>query len=695
MTTNVKASFERLNAQQKVAVREDNNRLLVLAGAGTGKTSMLVVRVARHLIKDKFNKNEIVGLTFTNKAGKELREKVEGIVGHDMANGMFVGTFHSFCVRLLRKNHEAAGLPVNFQILDETDKKRLLKSIHSRNVDSDIELVKLHSKEAGWSPAQLKRRISEIKFEYTNLKDAIKLSIELLGYAKNRGHGIEWIESHLNELAFKSAMAQDLCEYTAKLAKAYEAEKERLFMLDFDDLIIRTNKTLADNDILRQGLQNQIKALLIDEFQDTNVIQYELMKLLINRKTMLTVVGDEDQLIYEWRGAILEHILNFCKIENGICIKLEQNYRSTKSILGAANEVIGNNKNRHGKTLFTANDVGMPICQTFYANAYDEADAVVREIINLNRDGVNYKDIAVLYRNKAMSGAIGNSLHKHSIPSVVYGGMSFWERLEIKDVMAFLKWVDNDSNALAIQRILERFKVGYGEKKHIEVTVIAEKEGISYGAALTKFANTGKESVLKAALKNIIAFQDSAKKVYKTKGIHGLVSHVVIRSGLLDIYKKSDDNEALADRHEHMMQIIENAEMFTHEEVDDEGKPLDDLMVFLANADLQVEAQAKKGKDSDCVSLMTMHASKGLEYEYVFIIGAEDANFPSPMRESWREIEEERRLAYVAITRGKKKVMMSGARQRLNKTSSEISMFAKEISTKYKIYNDKSFSSFF
>ncbi|MCY9861035.1 ATP-dependent helicase [Vibrio coralliirubri] len=695
MTTNVKASFERLNAQQKVSVREDNKRLLVLAGAGTGKTSMLVVRVARHLIKDKFNKNEIVGLTFTNKAGNELKAKVEDIVGRDVANGMFFGTFHSFCVRLLRKNHESANLPANFQILDETDKKRLLKSIHSRDKDSDIALAKLHAKEAGWTSTQLKRRVDEIKFEYTNLKDAIKLAIEVLGYAKNRGHGVEWIESHLSELAFKSSLSQELCEYTSKLAKSYESEKERLFMLDFDDLIIRTNSMLSENKILRQGIQNQIKALLIDEFQDTNVIQYDLMKLLINRQTMLTVVGDEDQLIYEWRGAILEHILDFCTKENGVCIKLEQNYRSTKSILCAANEVIGNNKNRHGKTLFTANDIGMPIYQTFYSNAYDEADAVVREIVNLHRDGVKFKDIAVLYRNKSMSGAIGNSLHKHSIPSVVYGGMAFWERLEIKDVMAFLKWVNNDSNALAIQRILERFKVGYGEKKHIEVTQIAEKDGFTYGQALLKFAESGKETALKAALKTILAFKESATKLYETKGIHGLVSHVVSRSGLLDVYKKSEDQEVVAERHEHMLQIVENAAMFTHEEVDADDKPLDDLMVFLANADLQVEAQAKKGKDSDCVSLMTMHSSKGLEYEYVFIIGAENANFPSPMRVSQREIEEERRLAYVAITRGKKKVMMSGARQRLNKTSTEMSLFAKEISTKYKIFSDKSFNSFF
>lgn len=691
----IKEAFEKLNPPQQTSVREDNPRLLILAGAGAGKTSTLVVRVTRHLIKDKFLPHEIVGLTFTNKAGNELKGRVGELIGEEKLRNMFFGTFHSFCVRILRKNHQAANLPENFHILDEDDKKKLLKGIWKKNLEQALSSDKEECKSIGLNKDETKRRLDAIRLHYSSLKDGIKIAIEKLGYAKNRGHGLEWIKSELEELGVSGQLPQDVADFTSMLCEEYESEKEKYFMLDFDDLIIRTNTMLKSHTDLREGLSKQIKALLIDEFQDTNIIQYELMKLLINRTTKLTVVGDEDQLIYEWRGAILENILKFCEKESGICIKLEQNYRSTKSILGAANDVIQNNENRYGKTLFTSNNIGEPIAQTFYPNAYEEADSVVREIAMLNRTGVPFKNIAILYRNKSMSGAMENSLHKHNIPSVVYGGTSFWERKEIKDVLAFLKWIDNGGNALSIVRILERLKIGYGEMKHIEVDKIATSDSISYDQALRKFAKEGKSSKLKIALNHLIALRDDAKSIYEEKGLYALVEFVVRHSGFIEIYKKTDDEEAIAERRANLEQIIETAEMFGHEETNEKGELLDDLLVFLANADLQVEAQSKRDKDAESVSLMTIHASKGLEYEYVFIIGAEEASFPSPRRIAKTEIEEERRLAYVAITRGKKKVFMSGAKVRLDKFSSEMSVFASEISEKHKVYQDKSFSSYF
>lgn len=693
--TSIKEAFERLNPSQQTSVREDNPRLLILAGAGTGKTSTLVVRVTRHLIKDKFLPNEIVGLTFTNKAGMELKNRVGDLVGQEKLKSMFFGTFHSFCVRVLRKNHQAANLPENFQILDEEDKKKLIRGIWKKELERALAAEKSECKRIGLNKDEAKRRTDSVKLHYSILKDSIALAIEKLGYAKNRGHGLEWIKSELEELGLSGKLPENVADFTAVLCEEYESEKEKFFMLDFDDLIIRTNHTLKSHKDLRIGLSKQIKALLIDEFQDTNIIQYELMKLLINKTTMLTIVGDEDQLIYEWRGAILDNILKFCDKESGICIKLEQNYRSTKSILGAANDVIQNNKNRYGKTLFTSNNIGEPIAQTFYPNAYDEADSVVREIAMLKRVGVPYHNIAILYRNKSMSGAMENALHKHNIPSVVYGGTSFWERKEIKDVLAFLKWIDNGVNALSILRILERLKIGFGDMKHVEVDNIATSESISYDQALRKFIKGGKPSKLKVALSHLVALRDDAKSIYEEKGLYSLVEFVVRHSGFIDIYKKTDDEEAIAERRANLEQIIETAEMFEHEETNEQGDPLDDLVVFLANADLQVESQSKRDKDAESVSLMTIHASKGLEYEYVFIIGLEEASFPSPRRILKTEIEEERRLAYVAITRGKKKVFMSGAKVRLDKFSPEMSIFAREISDKHKIYLEKSSSSYF
>lgn len=689
----IKDAFERLNDRQQQAVKDNSTRLLLLAGAGSGKTSTLVVRVCRHLMKDKFHPREIVGLTFTNKAGTELKERVKDLLGDRATEGMFIGTFHSFCVRILRKNFTAAGLPQNFQILDEGDKKSLLKTIWKKKFEEESQKLKDKAKEHGWSKTKLADLQGELKKFYAELKAGVNLSITALGYIKNRGLGHEWIKRDMQEKVEQGQIPETVADFTVDLCQRYEERKDAMHMLDFDDLIIRTNQMLKNSPEVKKGINTQIRSLLIDEFQDTNIIQYELMKLLVTPQTMLTVVGDEDQLIYEWRGAILSNILKFCEAEGGTLIKMEQNYRSTRSILGGANSLISNNEDRLGKTLFTENKTGEAISQCFFANAYDEAEDVVRTIVNLREDGAKLNDVAIIYRNNSMSGAIGNILHRHNLPAIVYGGLSFWERKEIKDIMSYLKWIDTDANSFAINRILTRMKIGFGEKKHIEIEKFAEKHSITYGAALKDFATSGKASKLKTELKTVIGIKEHAEELYKESGLGEAVKYISRHAGFTDIYKRTEEEETVVERVENMYQLEETAQMFDHEEVDEAGVRLDDLSVFLTNADLQVEAQNNKDKDADSVSLMTIHASKGLEYKYVFIIGVEDAYFPSPMRKTRGEIEEERRLAYVAITRAKSQLWMSGARNRLNKQSMGLSKFAKEIESRYKIVEDKSIKS--
>ena len=688
-------AFNKLNEQQKKCIRQNNKRLLVLAGAGTGKTSTLVVRITRHISKDKFKPHEIVALTFTNKAGNEFKKRVNAILSEKFTLNMFLGTFHSFCLKLLRKNHSFANLPQNFQIIDDADKLRLFKSIWRKDLEDKLNIAKAKITKEKINKVIAAEITEEIKDNFKVFKEAIKISIHIIGYAKNRGYDQEWIKDNILEFIGKNDINYEFCDYILHLINEYESEKEKFYLLDFDDLILRTNKMLKEHACLREGIQKQIKALLIDEFQDSNIIQYELMKLLTNDDCLLTVVGDDDQSIYQWRGAILENILEFCSREKGICIKLEENYRSSQCIIKAANDVIDNNKERCGKRLFTQNGVGSPVMQCFYSNAYDEADAVIREILFLERDGVEHKDIAILYRNKSMSGVISNTLYKHNIPSVVYGGSAFWERSEIKDLMAFLKWIDNEGNALSIQRLLNQIKIGYGDKKHLDVNQLAILKKISYGDALREFASEGKSNKLKSALLKIIELKNSAKEIYQQEGLSNAVDFIIKNSGILESYKKGDDKEQFLERIEHMSQIKETASMFSHSEIGEDGELLDDLSVFLSNADLQFEMQSNKANNDKAVSLMTIHAAKGLEYNYVFIIGMEDANFPSILKVLSEDIEEERRLAYVAITRAKKKVYISGAQTRLNKESKQISLFAREISEKHKVFEDKTVFTYF
>ncbi len=687
----VKEAYNKLNPEQKSAVLTKSKRLLIIAGAGSGKTSTIVVRLARHLLSDKFKPQEVVALTFTNKAGGELKERVESLVGEDLSSKIQVGTFHSYCVKLLRKYHSHARLPQNFSILDEADKKKLLTNIWFSKRENAITKLKLHGKSTGTPKQTLDLKIGEIQARYANVKDSIKLAADRIGYMKNRGLDFEWLKGDLVNRVSMGLISSELASFAFSLCKEYERVKNDQHILDFDDLIIKVVYMLKQDTSLRRSLNRQIRALLIDEFQDTNVIQYSLMKLLIGPDTFLTVIGDEDQLIYSWRGAILNNILSFCERENGVRIKLEKNYRSSSNIINAANGIIRNNRERLGKTLTPTKGLGELVSATFFHNSKQEAQSVLDEIVNLSARGIKPSQIAILYRSKAMATQIEAYLHKKNIPSITHGGLSFWERQEIKDMLAILKWINNPNDSLSITRVLERLRIGFGDKKAHEIRTLVEMNDITYDAALEQYCNDGNKSKFKAELRKIIFLKNTAHDFYVSNGLGAALQYIYSNFGFLDAYAKKDDDEQLGERSLNMQQLIEIGFDFNHEEQDRLGMPIDDLSVFVSYAELQLESQLTKNHDSNnAVSLMTMHASKGLEYDYVFVIGMEQAFFPAPNKTRTSEVEEERRLAYVAITRAKVKAYLSGARHRLGRESKDVSRFIIEIPNKHKLFVDKS-----
>lgn len=631
--------YETLNPMQQEAVFHTEGPLLVLAGAGSGKTRVLTHRIAYLIEEKKVNPWNIMAITFTNKAAAEMRERVNDIVGFG-AESIWVSTFHSSCVRILRRHIEYLGYTTNFTIYDGDDQKTLMRQVFKK-LDIDTK--------------QLKERA--VLGYISSAKDEMVTPEEFL---LNAGDDFR-----------QKKIAQIYAEYQKELKKNNA--------LDFDDLIVKTVELFQNCPDVLEYYQDRFRYIMVDEYQDTNIVQFKLVDLLASKYRNLCVVGDDDQSIYKFRGADIENILSFEKAFPGAkVIKLEQNYRSTQNILNTANEVIRNNRGRKDKTLWTANDEGNLVRLKQYDTAYEEADAIIRDICREKEEhGCEYSDFAVLYRTNAQSRLLEEKCILHSIPYRLVGGVNFYQRKEIKDILCYLKTIANGQDDLAVQRVINVPKRGIGATTIGKLTIFASAGGMSFYNALLRAAAV--PGLGKAAGK-IGVFTEQIED-FKARlpelSIKELIEEILENTG----YKKELESEGEIEaetRLQNIEELINKAVSYS------EGQENPTLDGFLEDVALVADID-NMDESENRIILMTLHSAKGLEFPYVYLSGLEDGLFPSSMSimsDDRDAVEEERRLCYVGITRARQRLTLTASRQRMingETRYSKMSRFVEEI----------------
>ena len=615
-------SLEFLNKEQQEAVLCTEGPLLILAGAGSGKTRVLTHRIA-HLIEDcGVNPWNILAITFTNKAAGEMRERVDRIVGFG-SESVWVSTFHSACVRILRRYIDRLGFDNNFTIYDAEDQKTVMKEV-CRRLELDPKMYK---------ERMLLNVVSHAKDEYMSPEE---FEMDARGDFRRE----------------KAAAA-----YTE-----YQKELRRNNALDFDDLIVKTVELFESCPDVLEYYQNRFRYIMVDEYQDTNTVQFRLVSTLASRYRNLCVVGDDDQSIYKFRGANIENILSFEKVfPDAAVIRLEQNYRSTKTILAAANGVISHNKGRKDKTLWTKNAQGEPVQFHQFNTAYEEAEFIARDIEkNMRAEGCRYRDFAVLYRTNAQSRLFEEKFLMANIPYRLIGGVNFYSRKEIKDLLAYLKTVDNGQDDLSVRRIVNVPKRGIGAMTLNKVDAFAQSRGIGFFEALENASEI--PGIGKAALK----IQPFVHLIHELRlkladlTLKELMEEILDKTGYARELEQEGTDEADA-RLENIDELI--SKIVTYEE----GAEHPELSGFLEEVALVADIDTLEDDDNR-VLLMTLHSAKGLEFPSVYMGGMEEGLFPGYMAiaaETPDEIEEERRLCYVGITRAMKKLTLSSVRLRM------------------------------
>ncbi len=632
--------YDTLNEPQLQAVMQTEGPVLILAGAGSGKTRVLTHRAA-YLVEEKgVSPYHIMAITFTNKAAGEMRERIQKIVGYG-AEGIWVTTFHSTCVRILRRFINRIGFETNFTIYDADDQKSLMKDICKR-LEIDTKLFKE------------------------------KMFLSAISSAKDRLTGPD-------EFA-REAPEDYTVQKQAQVYKEYQQALKKNNALDFDDLIFYTVKLFEADEQVLSHYQERFQYIMVDEYQDTNTAQFRLIELLAGKYRNLCVVGDDDQSIYKFRGANIYNILNFeTHFPEAAVIKLEQNYRSTQNILDAANQVIANNRNRKEKKLWTANGTGEKIMFQQFATAYDEADFAAKDITEkVYQQGYQYKDCAVLYRTNAQSRLFEEKFVVSNIPYKIIGGVNFYARKEIKDLLCYLKTIDNASDDLAVRRIINIPKRGIGSTTLSRVQDYAIANDISFYDALKKadeIASLGKAA---AKIRPFVLFIQSMRSKLGLISLTELMDEIIEATGYVEALKAEDTEEANG-RIENIDELI--SKIKSYEESEEEPT----LSGFLEEVALVADIDSLD-EDSNYVVLMTLHSAKGLEFPNVYIAGLEEGLFPSYMSivsdTALEDIEEERRLAYVGITRAKEHLSISCARQRMVRGETQfnrVSRFVKEI----------------
>ena len=629
-----------LNDIQQQACEYVDGPLLILAGAGSGKTRVITHRVAYLMNHEGVNPLNILAITFTNKAAKEMRERVD-VIAPDGADRVWVSTFHSLCVRILRRYADKIGYGKNFDIYDSDDQKSTVKSILK---DFQIDPKRYPEK-------MFLSEISKAKEKYQSPDEFAKKSVA--DYAATK-------------------VAEIYTEYQGRLRKNNA--------MDFDDLIYKTVELFEHNPDVLDTYQNRFRYIMVDEYQDTNHIQFLLVKMLARKYRNLCVVGDDDQSIYKFRGANITNILNFEKeYSDAKVIKLEQNYRSCGNILAAANAVIQHNEGRKDKALWTDKEAGEKIsfeqCDTEYA----EGDLVASRIKTLVRQGVDYRDIAILYRTNAQSRVLGEKMVYANIPYRVYGGTNFYARKEIKDVLAYLKVINNATDNLYFRRVVNVPKRGIGEASLSKVESFADAYGLSMmDAAARADEIPGMAAKTSGKIKKFAELIQSFRDMLQDGESLDLVYDKILED-------TGYESELIAERTEESMTRLENIDELRNKVVEFAETNEDaGLSEFLEEIALVSDLDSMSEDDSQ-VKLMTLHSAKGLEFPYVFICGMEDRVFPSGMALNSDDpdaLEEERRLCYVGITRAMKKLYLSAARERMmhgNRTCSDVSRFIREI----------------
>jgi len=636
-----------LNPSQKAAVEQTEGPVMIVAGAGSGKTRVITYRVA-HLIRKGVDPFNILVLTFTNKAAKEMRERIMRVVGTEAKN-IWMGTFHSVFAKLLRVEAQKIGYPNNFTIYDTDDSKSLIRSILKQQ--------------------QLDDKLYNANFVYNRISSSKNNLISPAEYLQNE---------HIQ--------AEDFSSGRGKMGEIYQTYAQRCYKagaMDFDDLLYKTNVLLREHPEVLYKYQNKFKYLMVDEYQDTNFSQYLIVKKLAANNENICVVGDDAQSIYAFRGANIQNILNFEKDYPDLNVfKLEQNYRSTQNIVNVANSIIANNKNQLKKSVFSENETGDKI-KVSRAFSDNEEGKIVAEAIAQEQavKGSKYHDFAILYRTNAQSRAMEESLRKLNVPYKIYGGLSFYQRKEIKDLIAYFRLTFNPNDEEAIKRVINYPRRGIGDTTIEKIIIAADHHNLALWEIIID-SHRYLDARSATAVGNFALMIQSFQVMTKTHSAYDTALHIAQHSTLLkDLY--SDKSIEGLSRYENIQELLNGIKEFSErEDLEDKG-----LNVFMQDVALLTNDDNDKNPNADTVSLMTIHSAKGLEFDNVFVVGLEENLFPSQMSLSSRiDLEEERRLFYVAITRAGKKLNLSYATSRYRwgtLTSCEPSRFIDEIDASY------------
>ena len=609
---------QNMNENQLKAILKTQGAVMVIAGAGSGKTRVLTNRIAYLIAEKNVLESNILAITFTNKAAKEMKERIYSLVG-ETSKYIWINTFHSMCVRILRQHIDLLGYNKNFTILDTSEQKTIIKNI----------VKELNLSEDSYQPNNILKIISNSKNSMISVNE-MKAQARF-GFMKN----------------------------VAEIYEYYQKYLKKNSVLDFDDLMLKTIVLFEKHPEVLAIYQNKFEYIHVDEYQDTNVIQYKLIKMLSEVHKNICVVGDDDQSIYSWRGACSDNIINFEKdYEDVEVIFLDQNYRSNSTILDAANAVIKNNTDRKDKALWSENKGGDKITVYSAANDKDETDDIAKKILDLKAQGIDYKDIAILYRANYLSRSMENSCMAFGIPYKLIGSLKFLQRQEIRDLLAYMNVVVNRNDEFSLRRIINVPKRGIGASSMAKIDNYAEQYGLSLFEALKNIDMIG---VSKKIITNIHLLTQLIEKYSQTEqySIEDLIVGIYKDSGYESMLKESADTYAES-RIENISELVSSAKQFSSMN--------DNLIDFISEMSLTSDADDENEDDS--VVLSTVHAAKGLEYRVIFIMGLEENLFPSirdaeSSEDERNKMEEERRLAYVAITRAKEKLFMSYANRRM------------------------------